>query len=75
MGLWDSVSWRGFGSSLLREIPGFALRHDGSVVGDTTKSDMIERQRLAVELSQKWIYANNKKEILDSLKIYSSVVK
>lgn len=68
MGLWDSARWRGFGSSLLRATPGFAVRLDGTVVGDTAgRAAAIDRQRRALELSQQWIRANNKADILDAL--------
>ena len=74
MGLWDSVTWHGFGKSLLREIPGFALRHDGSIAGNAMSDTAgIAKQQRATELSYKWIVADNKRDLLDSLGIDSSI--
>lgn len=75
MGLWDSVTWHGFGKSLLREIPGFALRHDGSIAGNAMSDTAgIARQQRAAELSYRWIVADNKRYILDSLGIDSTIL-
>lgn len=75
MGLWDSVKWHGFGSSLLREIPGFALRHDGSIAGNPMSDTAdINRQRRAASLSYRWIIADNKRDILDSLGIDNTIM-
>ena len=75
IGLWDSVTWHGFGKSLLREIPGFALRHDGSIAGNAMSDTAgIAKQQRAAELSYKWIVADNKRDILDSLGIDSTIL-
>lgn len=65
LGQWDNVTWRGFGHSLLRTVPGYAIAHDGTVAGDTIgKSADIARQRRAIELSQEWITATNKDRLI-----------
>lgn len=48
-------TWPGLGASLLREIPGFALMNDGSIVGDSTKMGAANRQRKAREITSKMI--------------------
>ena len=64
-GRWRSTRWHGFGHSLLRTVPGFAITYHGNVAGDTIgKSADVERQRRAVELSQKWIFASNKDRLI-----------
>jgi phosphoglycerol transferase MdoB-like AlkP superfamily enzyme len=40
LGQWDSTTWHGFGTSLLRNIPGFALRLDTSVATRPTTSSI-----------------------------------
>lgn len=68
LGLWDIASWRGFGMSLLRGMPGFALRPDGTIVGDTIgRSDAVARQFRALDLSQRWIRAANLNDILQTV--------
>lgn len=63
-GLNHKFTWHGFGHSLLREIPGYAIAHDGSVVGDTLgKSEDVRRQEKAINLSQLWIKAKNKRQL------------
>lgn len=69
IGVGSKTKWHGFGHSLLDTIPGFAIAHDGSIVGDTVdKSKDFYRQLKAIDLSQQWIRATNKKELLLKLK-------
>lgn len=68
LGLWNHTRWHGFGTSLLQNIPGFAIRHDRTIAGDSTSNkDLIDRQLRAIDVSQKWINATNKQLIMTSL--------
>lgn len=64
MNLTDANQWHGFGHSLIRDIPGYAIGHNGIIEGDTIgKGKDVARQYEAIELSQRWIKATNKESL------------
>ena len=67
-GLYDTVPWRGFGTSLLRAgEPGFALMPDGSVIGNAHSDSILNTQKQQWLLSEKWIRAKNKPSVINEL--------
>ena len=50
--------WPGMGQSLIREVPGFAVVRGTEIVGDTTDTAAIERQKRNWQLSDRMIKTN-----------------
>lgn len=50
--------WPGMGQSLIREVPGFAVVRGTEIVGDTTDTAAIERQKRYWQLSDRMIKTN-----------------